>query len=232
MEKSESISEIQGSGIWNQGQPLRLHLGCGSVKLPEYINIDYPPTEHTVQTSSGADYFGDILKLTFPANSVDEVRLHHVFEHFDRPTALGQLSRWQIWLKEGGILTIETPDLSASLWMLILPWYSYKTKQVVLRHLFGSHEAYWAVHYDAWDKNKFTKVLQAFGFGDLQFKFIKYKDTRNILVRAIKNRPISTDLLMRAAEGILRDSMVDHGDTEKRLLKVWLEKFKKSLIGL
>jgi predicted SAM-dependent methyltransferase len=232
MEKSGTLTEFQANNLWNPGQPLRLHLGCGSVKLAGYINIDFPPTEHSVQTSSGADYFGDILKLAFPPESVDEVRLHHVFEHFDRPTALGQLFRWHIWLKKGGFLTIETPDLSASLWMLILPWYSYETKQVVLRHLYGSHEAHWAVHNDAWNKEKFTKALRAFGFGSLQFEFLKYKSTRNILVKAIKNQTLSSEILKKAAEDILRDSLVDDSATENRLLNVWLDKFNKSLFLL
>ena len=232
IEKSGTLSDFQKSGLWKQGQPLRLHLGCGSVKLAGYINIDFAPTEHTVQTFSAADHFGDILRITFPPESVDEVRLHHVFEHFDRPTALGQLFRWHIWLKIGGILTIETPDLSASLWMLILPWYPYATKQAVLRHLFGSHEAHWAIHYDAWNKEKFSRALRAFGFGDLHFELSKYKSTRNILVHAVKNQTMSSDLLMKEAEGILRDSLIDNSDTENRLLKVWLDKLIESCILL
>jgi len=223
-----TLSDFQESSLLIQGQPLRLHLGCGSVKLPGYINIDFPPAEHTVQTHSAADYFGDILKITFPSESVDEVRLHHVFEHFDRPTALAQLYRWHVWLKMGGILTIETPDLSASLWMLIFPWVPYETKQIVLRHLYGSHEAHWAVHYDAWNKEKFSKVLPAFGFGSLQFEFSKYKSTRNILVKAVKNQILSSEEIKKMAEDIFRDSLVDDSATENRLLSVWLEKFNKS----
>jgi predicted SAM-dependent methyltransferase len=229
MEKTGTLAKLQECGLWNEGQKLRLHLGCGSIKLADYINIDFPPTEHTVQTSSGADFFGDILKLTFPPDSVDEIRLHHVFEHFDRPTAIGQLYRWHFWLKIGGILTIETPDLSASLWMLILPWYSYKTKQVVIRHLFGSHEAHWAYHYDAWNKEKYMKALKAFGFGSFKFKYTSYKSIRNIQVSVIKLQTLSSDKLFKEAKDILRYSLVDKSDTEKRLFNVWLDKFNSSL---
>lgn len=95
------LEELRASGLWKEGQPLRLHLGCGEQRLEGYVNIDYPPSEHTVQTKTGADIFADITTLNFPTHSVDEIRLHHVFEHFDRATALALLIKWHSCLKIG-----------------------------------------------------------------------------------------------------------------------------------
>jgi predicted SAM-dependent methyltransferase len=65
----------------------KLHLGCGQRHLEGYINIDFPASEHSVQDKSVADIQADITQLSYPASSIDEVRLHHVFEHFPRPVA-------------------------------------------------------------------------------------------------------------------------------------------------
>ena len=85
-----------------QERPIRLHLGCGEKYLEGYVNIDYPPDEHSVQVSSPADVYADITELSYEPGSVAEVRLHHVFEHFDRVTALSLLIDWYAWLEEGG----------------------------------------------------------------------------------------------------------------------------------
>ena len=159
-EPERSVFErIRHSHLWSEGQPLRLHLGCGENHFEGYINIDYPPSEHTVQIKAGADIFADIMELDFPDCSVDEVRLHHVFEHFNRSTALGLLVRWHRWLKVGGRLHIETPDLvgNAKLLLSDLPW---KVKMAVVRHLAGSHEALWANHIDHWFPERFVRTLE------------------------------------------------------------------------
>src|SRR5512139_881733 len=99
----------------------KLHLGCGTRYLDGYVNIDHPPSEHTVQHALVADRYADINDLHYPAGEIDEVRLHHVFEHFPRQIALALLCRWTDWLKPGGLLRIETPDAMASAWALISP---------------------------------------------------------------------------------------------------------------
>ena len=127
---------------------MKLHLGCGQYYLEGYVNVDYPASEHQVQKSLRADLFRDLSTLTYPGASVEEVRLHHVFEHFSRPVALALLCRWRDWLVPGGTLRIETPDLMASARLLVWPWVKYEKKQEVIRHLFGSHEAHWAIRTD------------------------------------------------------------------------------------
>jgi len=114
------------------------------------------PSEHTVQTVVGADIFADISILNFPSCSVDEIRSHHVFEHFNRSVALALLCKWHQWLKIGGTLIVETPDFEASINSLVSSRYNYHQKQVIIRHIFGSHENYWAIHCDGGTKKSFT----------------------------------------------------------------------------
>jgi predicted SAM-dependent methyltransferase len=207
-------------------QKTKLHLGCGTVYLPGYINIDYPvgqqTSQHTLQTP--VDLYADITTLHYEANTVSEVRLHHVFEHFDRPTALGLLVEWYDWLTIDGLLMIETPDFDRCIKAYLLGNAGDKGKS--LRHLFGSHDAHWAVHYDGWDKSKFITYLSAIGYKNLKFKFSSWHGTYNITVQAQKLQPVSrlADRI-QAAEKLLRLCLVDDSPTEQKVLSVWMNTF-------
>jgi predicted SAM-dependent methyltransferase len=166
---------------------VKLHLGCGLRYMDGYINIDQPDCEHTVQAGLRADVYADITQLSYPANSVDEIRLHHVFEHFDRPVALALVCRWRDWLKPGGLLRIETPDSLACFRFLVSPFRLFDKKQQVMRHVFGSHEAAWAAHRDGWYREKFRVTLTTLGFTKLRFKRNHWGSLKNIEVRARKS---------------------------------------------
>lgn|GEM_PF-4874883 len=45
-------------------EALELHLGCGGRHLEGYRNIDFPPSEHTVQTEIRVDEYSDIRELS------------------------------------------------------------------------------------------------------------------------------------------------------------------------
>lgn len=203
----------------------KLHLGCGSVYLPGYINIDYPVDQqdsiHTNENNSHPDEYADITTLHYSQESIDEIRLHHVFEHFSRPTALRLLNEWYDWLHIGGKLIIETPDFDRCVKAYIFG--DEKQRGVILRHLYGSHDAHWAVHYDGWYKNKFKMVLTSLGFGDLLFKSSSWHSTYNITVEAKKVLPtLDYEKRMKASEELLRLGLVDESETEQNVLSVWL----------
>ena len=219
------LDETESNPIQSQDGKLRLHLGCGEVYLPGYLNIDYPPDEHTVQVASIADQYGDITQLHYEPGSVQEIRLHHVFEHFSRPTSLRLLIKWYTWLEEGGKIIIETPDFERSVRAFLRKKQSQEF--VSLRHIFGSQEARWANHYDGWYQGKFELVLTRLGYKDIQYSFSKWKDLHNITIAAFKHPPYlnQTDQL-QAAEELLELSLVDDSPTEKRLLQVWKDELR------
>jgi len=207
-------------------QKIKLHLGCGDHYLEGYINIDYPPIEHTIQENTKVDLYADITKLTYAPESIAEIRLHHVFEHFDRPTALRLLMTWYNWLEDGGLLIIETPDFERSIKNYI--WGGIQTRARNLRHVFGSHEAAWAVHYDGWYKSKFRLHLLKLGYSDLKFIFKSWHGIHNITVMAKKRRPFLTyDEQLNSAKELLRFSLVDDSPSELKMLQVWLDIMKK-----
>jgi hypothetical protein len=46
--RGDNLELLAGAGLWQPGQALRLHLGCGEQHFPGYINVDYPPAHHQV----------------------------------------------------------------------------------------------------------------------------------------------------------------------------------------
>lgn len=203
----------------------RLHLGCGESHLNGYINIDYPPSDHTVQTKTGADIFGDVTQLILPNRTITEIRSHHFFEHFNRQRAMALLSLWHNALQIGGTLYIETPDFEQSIHMLVNTQYSYLDKQKILRHIFGSHEAFWAYHYDGWYKEKFQHILNALGFSITAINKSSYLLTHNITVIATKNIHYSPEQLQSISHGILKEHTINNSPDEEKMWGVWCKEF-------
>jgi glycosyltransferase involved in cell wall biosynthesis/ADP-heptose:LPS heptosyltransferase/predicted SAM-dependent methyltransferase/predicted O-methyltransferase YrrM len=222
------VQELQKRGLLHTNQPLRLHLGCGEQHLEGYVNIDYPQSEHTVMKPA-ADFFADIVDLAFSPGTVDEIRLHHVFEHFDRAVAMGLLCKWHQWLKKGGVICIETPDVEVSSNLLLGQDLSYRQIQGVIRHIFGSHEASWAIHKDGWYEAKFRHVLGSLGFKNINISRSVWQMTHNITVTAKKAENVDSQVLGVTAKKLLRDSMVDESASEEKVWAVWCKKIDELL---
>ena len=200
----------------------KLHLGCGERYLKGYINIDFPSSEHTVQKKSVADEHHNLLELAYEAGSVDEIRLHHVFEHFDRPTALGLLFAWNTWLKDGGILRIEVPDYFFSgLLSLFSPL--KKMRLVATRHIFGSHEASWAIHAEGWTRTSLRDALKLAGFELVKTRRNYWRGTVNLDVSAKKVSEGDFSKL----DKFFSQYLLDQSESELRLKEVWKELFYK-----
>jgi len=215
---------------------MKLHLGCGRQYLDGYVNIDFPLNHQTVQEDLKADRYADIRTLSFPQNSIKEIRLHHVFEHFTRHVALALLCRWRLWLIRGGLLRIETPDAMACFRLMMSPFVSFERKQQVMRAIFGSHEAKWAVHCDGWYRKKFIKTLSVLGFKNIRFAFTKWGMLRNIEVFAeksdsnISDREIEERVKKLLFDNIIRTPSKENGnekvgESELKMIEVWMEKW-------
>jgi len=227
------LPELIYLGLWKENGPNRLHLGCGEQYLQGYINIDYPSSQHTVQHKVVADVFADIRSIVLPEKCVDEIRLHHVFEHFDRSSALAQLIRWHEWLKINGTIHIETPDTMGCAKILVSDT-DYATKQAVMRHAFGSQEAHWAYHLDGWYQEKFQKVLSLMGF-NVEFKVWNWDSPPylpNIDVYATKERHLKRYELLAAADLVLADSKVRDVPSERKMWVEWKLALRDELLNL
>lgn len=185
-----------------------------------------------------ADIYQDIRTLQYHDNSVDEIRNHHLLEHFTRQESLKLLLQWRKWLKPGGFLLVETPDFETA--AKRFSKVGIKEKFKIARHIFGSHEADWATHKDWWGEQKFRFVLSKLGFENISvekkkaFTSKNYPDRvagflgrifpgssdilHNVIIRAQKSNQ-SVDL-RKAVKEILSMSLIGK---EKNILDVWLK---------
>lgn len=208
---------------------MRLHLGCGQRYFDGYVNIDFPMSEHTVQVKTVADLHADLTALRYSSGSIDEVRLHHVFEHFTRPTAAALLAGWCSWLRVGGVVRIEVPDFNRTARSMLNPLSSRQRKMVGMRHLFGSHEAGWAVHCEGWSVRSLSDLLVTAGLKVLTVKKNSWKGTYNLEVSAEKVETLSAHDIANRVEKHFRLFILDESPSELELLNVWMKEFKKQL---
>lgn len=228
---------------------MKLHLGCGNKYLEGYVNIDLPPSEHTVMDSK-ADIYADIRTLEYPENSIDEIRLHHLFEHFTRAESLKFLVKWRKWLKVGGLLHIQTPDFSGCILKYIFA--PLKFRMQLGRHIFGSQEARWAFHFDFWDKRKFKFVLKSLGYDIIKVK--RYWNSFHKHYSKIPFSPLIGELIpekyykqyggFKLPDIVVfakkNDKVIDYdkvvveilknyliGKEDEKLLQVWLDEYNK-----
>lgn len=204
---------------------MKLHLGCGGTYLEGYVNIDYPVSDNTIMKVK-ADVYQDIKTLVFEAGSIEEIRSHHLFEHFNRAEALAMLVKWHRWLKPGGKLVIETPDhFWCSFLTVLVPNYGFKMR--LGRHMFGSQEETWANHLDFWYKKKFKRVLKAFGFTDFRFFHPVYRHLLpNIKVECLR-KSVEID-----EENVVKEILSDYlvkGEDKDKFFSYWLKDYHKLL---
>lgn len=235
---------------------LRLHLGGGEVYRRGYVNIDFLPDAQADHANSVADLHADLASLSFPAGSIEEIRVQHGFEHFDRPTALRLLVDWHGWLRRAGLrpeapyVTEPVVERTAQRWLrraglrpggtLILEAVNFEQAAAAvfdpsrpreqrmrsLRHIFGSQEGPRGVHYDGWYDAKFRQTLRALGFRRIKVEESEHDGLPNILVTGRKGKDTPREDLVVAAEQLLRRALVDDSETENRLFDVWKRRLR------
>ena len=83
---------------------MKLHLGCGTQKLPGGINIDGVE-------SCRPDVVHDLGQpLPYADLSADEIMAQGVLEHFDKYMRYCVFGDWARVLKVGGLIHLEVPD--------------------------------------------------------------------------------------------------------------------------
>lgn len=85
---------------------IKLHLGCGGVIIPGYVNID-------LNIRPGIDLLSDLRRLPFAPGGVDFIFACAVIEHFERNEWRSVLAHWFTALKPGGTLRLSTSDFEA-----------------------------------------------------------------------------------------------------------------------
>lgn len=145
---------------------MKLHLGCGRVILPGYVNAD-------IQPGPGVNLVCDARALPFADDSLDFIYSCALIEHLGRREWLGALVHWYTRLKLGGTLRLSTADFQA-----VCEWY---LETGSLDHLLGLTVGGQRDIYD-WHGMVFDYSLLAFGLRAAGFKNVRRYDWRETIV--------------------------------------------------
>ena len=118
------------------------------------------------------DIVSPIEALSFPENSVDEIRIEHVFEHLPRWMGELLLFEWFNWLKLGGLLVMAVPDFEAMA-RAIFELQNEEEKCFKYRHIFGNHINLFSFHLDGFTCNKLRWLLEKHGYTILAIQSVE-----------------------------------------------------------
>lgn len=136
---------------------MKLHLGCGKLKLEGFINIDI--------LSNVSDLKMDFTNLSiFNSSNIDEIYICHALEHFKRREIIPLILEWNRILRNDGILRIAVPDFEKVVKMYL------KNKDVseLIGFLSGGQRDEYDFHYINFDICILEKLLMACGFDDIE----------------------------------------------------------------
>lgn len=137
---------------------MKLNLGCGSKKLPGFINID-------IRKEVNPDLVADITKLTsFKENFVDLIYACHVIEHFDRYEVVKMMQRWHYLLKLNGILRLSVPDMEA----VFAHYFYWKNLEDLDGFIWGGQKNEYDYHKSGWDYQTLAQYLEKAGFVNIK----------------------------------------------------------------
>lgn len=134
---------------------IRLHLGCGGIKLPGFVNIDHRHTRAT-------DFVCNVTKLPHLSNSVELIESYHLIEHISHTKVHAMLREWHRVLKPQGRLVIECPDFDRAI-------ERYRAgEEHCLMSIFGLHRFPGDVHLFGYNFTRLKRLLEECGFGAVE----------------------------------------------------------------
>jgi predicted SAM-dependent methyltransferase len=138
---------------------INLHLGCGSINHPKFINIDGLPAPHI-------HYIRPIDNLScFKRDSVDLIYACHCLEHFPHAKVPEVLTEWFRVLKQGGILRLSVPDFD-----LLLDIYRDSGNDIntIISALMGGQDYKYNFHMISFNKASLSSLLKNAGFREVE----------------------------------------------------------------
>jgi len=155
---------------------MKLHLGCGAKYFKGYINVDGYDYEgqDTSRTDSKYDIKAYLQELPFKNNSIEEILLVHVIEHFCRWKTIDLIKDFKRILKIGGRLIVEMPDLEQVAKLYVKHgrhgWRQIKTPlgklSMAATQFYGNQwdSLEYETHRYLWEKQEFADELIKIGF--------------------------------------------------------------------
>ena len=100
-----------------------LHLGCGNIRIPGYVNID-------IRETGAVDLVMDIANLNYPDNSIGMIYACSCLEHFSYRLVSDVLREWHRVMKPAGELVLVVPDFDklVKIYLHHFTWNIFKTR--------------------------------------------------------------------------------------------------------
>lgn len=134
---------------------MKLHLGCGSVHKPGYVNVD-------IRNLSTVDLVCNITsRLPWDDDSCECVETYHVLEHLPRRKVSGVLAECYRVLQPGGVLIIEVPNFDVACQEYLAG------NDERLNSIFGRQRWEGDAHLFGYNVERLTKMLENAGFSDV-----------------------------------------------------------------
>jgi hypothetical protein len=144
--------------------------------------------------------------------------------------ACGLLAGWFSWLKPGERLHLEVPDFQRTALRILNPVGSVRRRMVAERHLYGSHEAGWAIHCEGYTPEILRMMVESFFYNKLVIRRNSWNGTFNFeLIAARSHQEVSKKELEMHAESYLKNFLLEESGSELKLLDVWMEIFRHQI---
>lgn len=159
----------------------KLHLGCGPLALPGWINIDNQPYP-------GVDRVLD-LREGLPFSNASYIFAEHFLEHIPYDAALKLLAECRRALSDDGVLRLSTPNLS---WVWVTHYSLDFDDANFARACFELNRAFrgWG-HQFLYNETTLRASLLEVGFGEV--RFCRYGESEHAELRGLERHPPSPD---------------------------------------
>lgn len=134
---------------------MKLHLACGTKRLPGFTHVDIRPEVKP-------DVVANMMKMTqFQNNTVDLIYLCHGMEHVPLGQVPRALAEWGRILRPGGVLRLAMPDME-----LLAQAYLFDGigLHLIRAAITGGQEYEDNIHYSVWDFKTLAEVLTKAGY--------------------------------------------------------------------
>lgn len=176
----------------NQDGKIFIHLGCGDINSPEFINVDARPAPHI-------HYVRDVTDLSiFPENYAHLVYACHLLEHIHRDKLKQTLWEWRRILKKGGILRLSVPDFDK---LINIYRACNNDISIISRALMGGQGYESNFHYSVFNLKYLSHLLTEVGFRSVRewnphtFEHHNYDDYASYAIVANgENYPVSLNV--------------------------------------
>lgn len=142
-----------------QKQSLKIHLGCGDINHPDFVNVDLRPLKHI-------HYIGGIDNLKmFRKDSVDLIYTSHCLEHVPHAKIDKVIKEWNRILKPGGKVRISVPDFDK---ITLIYRENNNSIAAIINPLMGGQDYKENFHYSVFNYDSLADILSKNDFIEIK----------------------------------------------------------------